>query len=286
VSGGAGGSLLLGLIGSGIQRSRSPALHEREAAAHGIRCIYKLIDLDVLRLGNDALGELLTAAERLGFAGLNITYPGKQAVLPHLDELSPVAETLGAVNTVVFTAGKRIGHNTDSPGFAESFRRGMKDAPLRRVVQVGAGGAGAAVSDAVLTLGVGELAILDLDDARATNLAAQLNRRHGRGRAVVRTDLAAAMREADGLINASPVGMLNHPGTPVPTTLLRRDMWVADVVYVPLETELLRAARDRGCRTLPGGGMAVFQAAEAFRLFSGITPDPERMMRHFETLGG
>jgi shikimate dehydrogenase len=287
VSGGvpiAARSLLLGLIGSGIQKSRSPALHEQEAGENGIRCIYKLVDLDVLGLTNDALGELLIAAERFGFAGLNITHPSKQAVLSHLHELSPTAEALGAVNTVVFASGKRIGHNTDSPGFAESFKRGMKGVAKRRVLQIGAGGAGAAVSDAALALGVQELVIIDIDKPRARHLAASVNVRHGAGRAVASSDATEWLRSADGLINASPIGMAKYPGTPVPVSLLRPEMWVADVVYVPLQTELLREARRLGCRTLAGGGMAVYQAAEAFRLFSGITPDADRMMRHFETL--
>ncbi len=276
-------SVLVGLIGSAIQASRSPALHEREAAEHGLRYIYKLIDLDVLGLTNAALGELLTAAERLGFAGVNVTHPSKQAVLPHLDELAETAAAVGAVNTVVFTAGKRIGHNTDCSGFAESFRRGMPDVAMGRVVQIGAGGAGAAVSDAALSSGVGELILVDIDGERAGNLATRLNQRHGAGKARVGADAARELATCDGLINATPIGMAAHPGTPVPLSLLRPEMWVADIVYFPLETELLRAARRLGCRTMGGGGMAVFQAAEAFRLFTGITPDVDRMLRHFET---
>jgi shikimate dehydrogenase len=279
-------SVLLGLIGSSIRASRSPALHEQEAAAHGLKCIYKVIDLEMLRLGAEALGELVTAAERLGFTGLNITHPCKQTVISLLDELSPKAEALGAVNTVVFQAGRRVGHNTDWFGFAESYRRGMGGVPFQRVVQIGAGGAGAAVAEAMLTLGTQELVVIDLDERRAGELATQLNRRHGAGRVAVRSDAAEALARADGVINASPVGMTKYPGTPVNVALLRPEMWVADVVYIPLETELLRAARARGCRTLAGGGMAVFQAAEAFRLFTGIAPDTERMQRHFMTLWG
>jgi shikimate dehydrogenase len=86
---------------------------------------------------------------------------------------------------------------------------------------------------------------------------------------------------ADGIVNATPIGMANYPGTPVPAKLLRSGLWVADIVYFPLETELLRDARARGCRTMSGGGMAVFQAADAFRLFTGQEPDCERMLKHF-----
>ena len=277
-------AILAGLIGSGIQASRTPAMHEREGAEQGLRLIYRLVDLDVLRLGPEALGELLTAAERMGFSGLNITYPCKQAVVPLLDQLSPDARALGAVNTVVLKDGQRVGHNTDCSGFAESFRRGLPDVRRDRVVQLGAGGAGAAVAHALLAEGVGRLAISDTDTPRAEALAADLAARFGAGRAVAVGDLAAEVAAADGLVNCTPVGMAKLPGTPLPVALLRPALWIAEIVYFPLETELLRAARAIGCRTLDGGGMAVFQAVGAFRLFTGLEPDAARMQRHFAAM--
>lgn len=279
-----GAPVLLGLIGAGIQASRTPALHEQEGAAQGLRTIYRLIDLEPLGLDATALHDLLAAAERFGFAGLNITYPCKQAILPLLDELSPDAAALGAVNTVVLKDGRRIGHNTDWWGFAESLRRDLPEAPLGRVVQFGAGGAGSAVAHALLTLGAGEVTIVDTDRDRAGRLTADLVARFGPGRAVVPADLAGAVAGADGVVNTTPVGMAKIPGTPLPATLLRPNLWVADIVYFPLETELLREARRIGCRTLGGGGMAVFQAVAAFRLFTGIEPDAERMRRHFASM--
>lgn len=274
-------SFLVGLIGSGIQASRTPAMHEREGDEQGVRYMYQKLDLDRLGLGPGALAELLLAAERMGFAGLNITHPCKQAVIPLLDELSPDAEALGAVNTVLLRGGKRRGENTDWWGFAEAFRRNMAGAALRRVVQLGAGGAGAAVAHALLTLGVQRLAVHDIDAERAAALAGSLADRFGLGRAVVGTDLAAMLAEADGLVHCTPTGMAAHPGLPLPGVLLRPALWVAEIVYFPIETELLRVARAQGCRTLDGGSMAVFQAVQAFRLFTGITPDAERMLRHF-----
>jgi shikimate dehydrogenase len=278
-------AFLVGLIGAGIQASRTPALHEAEAGAQDLRYLYKLIDLEVLGLGADALADLLTAAERMGFAGLNITHPCKQSVLPLLHELSPDARALGAVNTVVLKGGKRIGHNTDWFGFAQSFRRGLPDVARGRVVQLGAGGAGSAVAHAALTVGVRHLIIFDIDPSRAATVADGLGARFGTGRITVGTDLADALAAADGMINATPMGMVNYPGLPLPADLLRPALWVAEIVYFPLETELLRTARALGCRTLDGGGMAVFQAVEAFRLFTGIAPDAERMRRHFAAMG-
>ncbi|HYG85575.1 MAG TPA: shikimate dehydrogenase [Azospirillum sp.] len=279
----AGGrpTLLLGLVGSGIQASRTPALHEREAAELGVCCIYRLIDLDALGLDAGALPEILTAAERFGFAGLNVTHPCKQAVIPLLDALSPEAQALGAVNTVVLRDGRRVGHNTDWWGFAESFRRELPDVRRDRVVQLGAGGAGAAVAHALLTLDAGEVVIVDTEAGRADALAAALCARFGAGRATTAPSPAAALADADGVVNATPVGMAKYPGMAVPAELLHPGLWVADIVYFPLETALLRHARALGCRTLAGGGMAVFQAVGAFRLFAGREPDAGRMLRHF-----
>jgi shikimate dehydrogenase len=199
--------------------------------------------------------------------------------------LSPDARALGAVNTVVFGRDRRaVGHNTDWSGFAEAFRRNLSDVRRNRVVQFGAGGAGAAVAHALLTLGVDELAIVDTDRGRPERLAHDLRGRFGTGRARAVDDRASAVAAADGIVNSTPLGMAKYPGMPLAREWLRPDLWVADIVYFPLVTELLRNARALGCRTMGGGGMAVFQAAAAFRLFSGLDPDPERMIRHFESM--
>ena len=278
-------SVLLGLIGQDIQRSRTPELQMREAEAQGLRCVYRLLDLTALGLGVEALPDLLAGCERAGFDGLNITHPCKQAVIPHLHDLSDDARALGAVNTVLFRDGRRIGHNTDWSGFADPFRVKMVGASLRSVVQLGAGGAGAAVAHAALTLGAERLTIFDIDPARAAAVAANLERHFGPGRAVAGTDRAVAMAAATGLINATPIGMDAHPGLPIDADLLRPDLWVAEVIYFPLETELLSRARALGCRTIDGGGMAVFQAVAAFRLFTGHEPDSDRMVAEFQSMG-
>ncbi len=277
-------SVLAGLIGSGIQASRTPALHEHEGDAQGLRYLYRLLDLDSLKLDINALPELLTSAQRMGYTGLNITFPCKQAVIPLLDELSAEARGIGAVNTVLFKAGKRIGHNTDCLGFAEGFRRGLNDVSRKQVVQMGAGGAGAAVAHALLAEGVEQLSIFEVDPARAQGLVDNLNAHFGAERALVGKDLSAAMAAADGLVNTTPVGMTKLPGTPLPPHLLHSGLWVAEIIYFPLETELLKHARSLGCRTLDGGTMAVFQAVKAFELFSGQTADAERMQAHFHSM--
>jgi shikimate dehydrogenase len=279
-------TIRVGLIGTSIGQSKSPALHMAEGAAQGLNYRYDLIDLTTRGLGPEALPDLLAEAERIGFAGVNITHPCKQRVIPLLDDLSDDARALGAVNTVVFSNGRRIGHNTDWSGFYESFRTGMPDVPVSHVLQLGAGGAGVAVAHAAIRLGVAKLSVVDIDAARAGALISALNDRAGRSVAVATTDPAHAMATADGLINATPMGMDAHPGLPIDPDLITPRHWVADIVYFPIETALLAAARAKGCVVLPGGGMAVFQAAGAFELFSGRKPDSARMQAHFATLTG
>lgn len=277
-------SILAGLIGRGIQASRTPALHEHEGDAQSLRYLYRLIDADQLGLEDSALPDLLEAAQRTGFTGLNITFPFKQAILPLLDQLSDEARGIGAVNTVVFKDGKRIGHNTDCLGFAEGFRRGLGDVSKRLVVQMGAGGAGAAVAHALLAEGVEQLVLFEVDVARGQALVDNLNQRFGAGRAALGGDLAATLADADGLVNTTPVGMAKLPGTPLPVELLHARLWVAEIIYFPLETALLRHARALGCRTLDGGNMAVFQAVKAFELISGRVADASRMQAHFASM--
>lgn len=278
--------VLVGLVGRGIQLSRTPAMHEAEGDAQGLAYVYRLLDTD--RMGDAApgLADMLAFAEHFGFDGLNVTFPYKQEIIPLLDGLSDAAEALGSVNTVVLREGRRIGHNTDMSGFRESFRHGMAGVERAKILLLGAGGAGAAVAHALLDDGAGQVMISDVEHGKAAALAARLGSRFGAGRVTVVSDLAAAATGADGIVNASPVGMTKLPGIPLDPALLRAACWVADIVYFPLETELLAQARSRGCRTLSGEGMAIHQAARAFQLFTGIAPDVDRMKSAFTAFNG
>jgi shikimate dehydrogenase len=277
-------SYVLGLVGVGIAASLTPAMQVREGRESGLSMSYRLIDADRLEFGTDDLDDLLTWAERLGFDGLNVTHPFKQAVISLLDELSEDAADLGAVNTVLFREGRRLGRNTDWWGYGRAFRVALPEAVHDRAVLVGAGGAGAAVAYGLLDHGAEHVAVLDTDAERANTCVVRLAKRFGDNRVDVVHDLRAALEQAHGLVNATPVGMRGHPGLPVPADVVRPDLWVSDIVYFPLETELVALARERGCRVLPGGAMAVQQAVGAFGLFTGRTADAARMTRHFEEL--
>ena len=268
--------LLTGLIGAPIAHSASPAMHERAAEALGLRGHYQLIEV----AGADAAGlrMMLEGVRRLGFAGVNVTYPYKEAVVPLLDELAPGAAAMGAVNTVVVKDGRLIGHNTDTTGFARAV------APLlapsgNAVAVIGTGGVGKAIAFALASLKVSGLRIFDSETARAEKLASLLARHGG---ATVAKSVEDALDGATGLVNGTPVGMLPNRGMPVPAALLHEKMWVADAVYSPLITPLLAAAQAKGARIMTGRELAIYQAADAFELFTGLAPSTDVMGEAFD----
>ena len=281
-----GKSYLVGLIGDGIGPSLSPSLHEHEAAALGLPYVYRLIDIGAAGLTAAAAPGLVRSARLLGFDGLNVTHPCKQAVIGGLDELSPEAAVLGAVNTVVIRDGRTTGHNTDWSGFARSLDRGLPGAALGHVVVLGAGGAGSAAVYALARLGAESVTVIDADESRAADLAVSLAPVFGTCdiEHAAPSALVSALATADGIVHATPTGMAAYPGIAMPAEALVPPLWVADIVYRPLKTELVRAARQAGCRTLDGGAMAVFQAADAFTLFTGTEPDTGRMLADFAQL--
>ncbi len=277
--------LLAGLIGRGILLSRTPAMHAEEARHQGFGGTYRILDMDEPFRADATLAEMLRAAELGGFDGLNITYPFKIEAIEHLDELSDNARAVGAVNTVVLREGRRIGHNTDLWGFAESFRHNLEGVATGHALLAGAGGAGVAVAHALADCGIGRLSILDSDADRAARLAEQVQRNRPGTEAEVAHTAEALIGDdrPDGVVNATPMGMAKLPGSAVDPDLLLPGQWVADIVYFPLETAFLAAARAKGCRVLPGSGMAVFQAVRAFELFTGRAASPARMKATFDT---
>ena len=259
--------ILLGLLGAPIAHSASPSLHEAAAKSLGMLGYYHLIERS--GLDRDGLRAMLDSVRRTGFAGINVTFPYKEAIVGLLDELSPRAAAMGAVNTVVIHAGRLCGHNTDTTGFASACREAPGLRLDRPVALMGAGGVGKAIAFALADLHVPELRILDFDAAKADVLAQAL---HGKINARAMASPAQALSGAGGLINATPIGMKPNVDSPVPVDLLRQDMWVADAVYAPLYTPLLLAARKLGATIMTGRELVIHQAADAFALFTGLEP--------------
>jgi quinate/shikimate dehydrogenase (NAD+) len=270
---------LTGLIGAPIRHSASPAMHERAAEVLGARCHYQLIE--IAGAGADELRVLLEGVKRLGFAGVNVTFPYKEAIVPLLDELSPDAAAIGAVNTVVVRRGRLAGHNTDTTGFAMAIGDLIARSRDGAVALLGAGGVGKAIAFALSGLDIAELRIFDTDRAKAERLAALLP---GTQKIRIVDGVEAALRDAVGMVNATPVGMLPSRASPVPEALLHRGLWVVDAVYSPLWTPLLIAARSKGATVMTGRDLAIHQAADAFELFTGLRPSTVEMGMAFDAV--
>ncbi|WOH50642.1 shikimate dehydrogenase [Bradyrhizobium sp. sBnM-33] len=270
---------LTGLIGAPIAQSAAPAMHEQAGDALGVRCHYQLIEV----AGADAAGlrALLDGVRRLGFAGVNVTFPYKEAVVPLLDEMSARARDIGAVNTVVVRDGRLIGHNTDTTGFERAIADLVAASNRGAVALIGAGGVGKAIAFALASLGVVGISIFDADRAKAERLATQLR---DRLEARVADDIADALQAVAGVVNATPIGMLPDCGMAVPEALLNRGLWVADAVYTPLWTPLLTAAKARGARLMTGRELAIYQAADAFELFTGLKPPADVIQNAFDAV--
>ncbi len=270
---------LTGLIGAPIAHSASPAMHEKAAEALGVRCHYHLIE--VAGAGHEQLRALLDGVRCLGFAGVNVTFPYKEAVVDLLDELSPGAAAIGAVNTVVVRDNKLVGYNTDTTGFARAVGGLVTASGHGAVAVIGAGGVGKAIAFALAGLRVSEVRIFDTDRAKAEHLAALLKGHQG---IRIAGNVEDALRGAVGVVNGTPVGMLPSRATPVPEALLHRGLWIADAVYSPLWTPLLTSAKAKGAEVMTGRELAIYQAADAFELFTGLKPSTVEMGNAFDAV--
>ncbi|MEQ6900436.1 shikimate dehydrogenase [Nocardioides sp. YIM 152588] len=269
----------VGLLGHGIGPSLTPAMHVEEATLLGLDYTYEVFDL--LDRPDVDLGAELTRLEELGYAAVNVTHPFKQQVLAHVDERSDAVARIGATNLVLL-GERRVAHNTDYRGFLGGLEGFLGERPRGTVLQVGAGGAGLATACALIDLGFERIVVHDRSEDAVGRL---IDRFQGNVHlATTGGDLAPWLGRAEGVVHVTPTGMREHPGIAFDVDLLAEDGWVAEVVYRPLETELVRRARARGLATLDGGAMAVGQAVESLRLITGRDPDDDRVHAHFERL--
>ena len=272
------GRFLTGLLGAPIQHSASPAIHEAAAADLGLTCFYQLIEIaeaDAARLRS-----LLAAVRELGFAGINITFPYKEAVLSHLDVLADSARSVGAVNTIVIEGERLVGHNTDYTGFSRASANLIHWSKSAPIALVGAGGVGKAIAAALAGHGVAELRIYDRDPRKAESLVRSVAAK--RTRMIVVDSLPDALNDVAGIINGTPVGMWPGNESPVPDKYLHGGLWVADAVYSPLWTPLLIAAKKAGAKVVTGRDLVLYQALDAFRLFTGLEPSIAVMSAAFD----
>lgn len=272
----------VGLIGHGIGPSLTPAMHVREGTALGLDYHYEIVDL--LDRPHADLGRELDRVAAAGFAAVNVTHPFKRAVLEHVDETSDAVRRIGAANLVLL-GERRVAHNTDYAGFLAGLESFLSEDRSGTVVQVGAGGAGLATVCALLDLGFDDVVVHDRSASAAADLVARFAE-DGPGLRTSDGDLESVLATAAGVVHVTPMGMAEHPGTAFDVDVLGEGTWVAEVVYRPLDTELVRRARERGLPTLDGGAMAVGQAVESLRLITGLEPDAQRVRQHFADLVG
>jgi shikimate dehydrogenase len=260
MSAGAGAQRMqvFGLIGNPVEHSLSPPMHEAAYAELGLDARYVTFEPD-----RDDAGAAVAGADALGVAGLNVTIPFKQDVLEHVDP-DPLAARIGAVNTIDFSpAGVPAGYNTDAAGVTRAFAHHDVELADADAVVVGAGGAGRAAAFALADADA-HVHVANRTVGRAESLAADVPGASGGGLET----LDRTVPDADVLVNATSVGM-ESDDTPVPAALLHADLAVLDAVYTPIETRLLREAREAGATTVDGAWMLLFQGVEAFERWTG-----------------
>ncbi len=259
-----------GLIGHPVSHSMSRVMHEAAFEKLGLDYTYGLFDVEE--------SELRLFMENARFRGLNVTIPLKVAVIKHLNELGTDAEIIGAVNTVEFSDGKLIGHNTDVLGFMKCLEEADVDVLDETFLVLGSGGAGRAL---VYKLAMEKARVynFDVDRVKCKKVAEDVMKKTGvRVEPLQLEKMEEVMKNVDVLVNATPVGMHPHTDkTPVPPRILHPALTVVDIVYNPVETKLLREAGEKGCKTVSGVGMLVHQGAEALRIWLGVDPPVEVM---------
>ena len=264
---------LVGIMGDPVEHSLSPPMHN--AAFHQLKLDYVYVPFHVKR-GN--LASAIEGARSMGIKGLNLTIPHKIEVINYLDELDEAAELIGAVNTVKFTENKAVGYNTDGFGAVNAIEE-TTSISGKKIIIIGAGGAARAISFQLLLSGVGEVLIANRTREKACNLKDDLKERFNTslGCLGLNDELEMELKDADVLINTTPVGMHPHQDDePVVTSaMMNSDLVVNDIVYNPLETGLLREADKAGAHVVHGTKMLIYQGIEAFRIWTGITPPVE-----------
>jgi shikimate dehydrogenase len=271
----------LGLLGNGISRTRAKDLHELLGEMYDLEVHYRIMDLGSLPTPVSITRELKRCSNE-GFRGVNVTHPYKRDAFLSVNLMENFPDGLTSVNTVIFESGRMIADNTDYSGFYHAFMTqfGQHYAP-GRVLMFGAGGVGVAIAFALKKLAVSELVLYDLDSEMAQNLVNLLRDNDIPARSANRDDLVNEMRQADGLVNATPVGMFQYPGNPFPADGFSSQKWAFDAVYTPVDTEFLQHCRKSDIVTLSGFRLFLYQGLNAFQHFTSVIPDAEEVEKTF-----
>ena len=273
-----GESRVCGVIGDPIAHSMSPVMHNAAFEKLGLNYLYV-----PFRVKKEELGKAIAGMRALNIRGLNVTIPHKVAVISFLDELDPLAQRIGAVNTIVNDNGALTGYNTDATGFLQALLERRIEPIGKNVVILGAGGASRAISFILAKRGA-NLVILNrlLELDWAEELAYQISqafKKEVKALKLDRENLARVLSNADILVNATSMGMSpNSDETPVSPDLLKPSLTVIDIVYNPIKTRLLREAEAAGAETISGVDMLVWQGALAFELWTGVKA-PVKLMK-------
>jgi shikimate dehydrogenase len=266
--------LHLGLIGDNIGASHAPRLHRLAGAQHGIEVTYDRLVPREIGKPFDALFDHVAQA---GYRGINVTYPYKEKAALRVRIDDPLVRAMGAVNTVLFGADQPAGFNTDYSGFLSAYRGARGDQPPGVVLLIGAGGVGRSLAFALAGLGAAELRIADLDAGRAAALADALRGSFPGLALTLGRDAAALAHGAEGVVNATPVGMVGHDGTPLPAAAMPTRGWAFDAVYTPVHTRFITTAAAAGLTTISGYELFIGQGVDAWRLFAGLPLDEGRL---------
>jgi shikimate dehydrogenase len=270
----------LGLLGNNLGRSRAKNLHELLGELYGLDVTYEPMDL-LDRSGFVSIAAELERCRTEGFTGVNVTHPYKQEAFLHVTPMPGFPQGLTSVNTVLFTPETMLADNTDFSGFCRAFAaRFGRDFKPGRVLVLGAGGVGVAIAHGLKRLGADELVVHDVRREVAQDLVSRLAE-VGMAARLAQADLAAEMQNADGLVNATPIGMFQYPGNPFPAEGFGSQRWAFDAVYTPENTGFLQQCRQRDMNTLSGFHLFLYQGLDAFKHFTGVTADAEKTERLF-----
>jgi shikimate dehydrogenase len=269
-------NLKLGLLGNNIEKSQSKKLHELIGSLYGINATYELMDLSDKKT---TINDELLRCQAEGFDGVNVTHPYKIDAFNHVNLMNGFPRGLTSINTVIFK-DNILADNTDYLGFVQAYQEKFNNKNPGKVLMLGAGGVGLAIGFGLLKLKASELVIFDTNQSYAKTLVSILNS-NGLNSRLAKEDLIDEINTANGLINATPIGMFQYPGNPFPDLAGSSAEWSFDAVYTPVRTEFIKSCEKNNIDFISGFKLFLHQGVEGFKRFSGIEVDGQLIEQKF-----